>query len=84
MHSIFVDGLQNTRAWLSRHFIRPTEDYNTPDRMLKVKNLTTVILNKAYMELINWDGNNVFPEVIKIIIFILVLLFYSQILYFRS
>ncbi|XP_044734759.1 T-complex protein 11-like protein 1 [Chrysoperla carnea] len=63
---ITPDGLENTRAWLSRHFTPPTEDYNTPDRMLKVKNLTTVILNKAYMELINWDGNNVFPETLSL------------------
>lgn len=62
---MFSDGLENTRKWLLRHFDINNDNYSaSPDRVTRIRNITTTVLAEAYIELLDWDKNNQFPEVI--------------------
>lgn len=62
---MFVDGLQCTRKWLLRHLMNARNDdvkFSGEDKNA-VRNLTACILGEAYLELLEWDDLNPYPEV---------------------
>ncbi|XP_041970121.1 T-complex protein 11-like protein 1 [Aricia agestis] len=61
MLTISEDGLQHTREWLWRHvdtseLTLPVSDPNV------IRNVTAQTLAKAYLELLEWDDSNQYPE----------------------
>ena len=62
-----VDGLECTKQWLARSFERLsfTLDPGCQAEGTSQANLATpaAILNEAYMELLQWNDANIFPEV---------------------
>lgn len=61
--SVQPDGLEHTREWLLRHF---DKNASGPDRTTQVRNATTRALAEAYIELMEWDDNNEYPETLLI------------------
>lgn len=65
--NIHVDGLQYTRKWLMCHLtnvgrygILPSiEDKNA------IRNMTVCVLGEAYLELLEWDNSNPYPETVE-------------------
>lgn len=62
--NIQADGLQHTRTWLLQHVMNASND----DVMFKeegknaVQNVTASILGEAYLDLLEWDDVNPYPE----------------------
>jgi hypothetical protein len=63
---MFVDGLQCTRKWLMRHVKNAGNDdviFNGEDKNA-VHNLMESVLGQAYLELLEWNDLNPYPEVL--------------------
>ena len=64
-----IDGLQFAKAWLERAFLKYNADAAETASSQNASATTSspatpaAILNTAYMELLDWDENQVFPEV---------------------
>jgi hypothetical protein len=60
-----TDGLQHTRTWLLRHLQNVGEFGQLPDTEDRsaVHNVTVCVLGEAYIELLDWDSSNPYPEV---------------------
>lgn len=59
--------MENTRKWLLRHFDINNDNFSSsPDRVTKVRNVTASTLAEGYVELLEWDHNNQFPETLII------------------
>lgn len=61
---IQADGLQFTRRWLVEHlpkFRKNGEVFNLEDANA-IRNLTTSVMGEAYLELLDWNSNNSYPE----------------------
>ncbi|KAK2185731.1 hypothetical protein NP493_225g03047 [Ridgeia piscesae] len=63
-----IDGLQFAKAWLERAFLKYNADAAETASSQNASATTSspatpaAILNTAYMELLDWDENQVFPE----------------------
>ncbi|MPC60900.1 T-complex protein 11-like protein 1 [Portunus trituberculatus] len=55
------DGLELTRAWLLSH-VKP-EDLTVPDD-LEIRGVVNSVINRAYMELLSWPDEKMFPETV--------------------
>jgi hypothetical protein len=62
---MFVDGLQCTRKWLMRHLTNAGKDeiFSAEDKNA-VHNLMESVLGQAYLELLEWNDLNPYPEVL--------------------
>lgn len=62
---MFVDGLQYTRKWLLRHLMnaRNEDVICSGEDKNAVRNLTSSVLGEAYLELLEWNDSNPYPEV---------------------
>ncbi|CAK1542558.1 unnamed protein product [Leptosia nina] len=65
MLKVSEDGLQHTREWLQRHIDRtglstPVSDPNI------IRNVTAQTLARAYLELLEWDDSNNYPETLTL------------------
>lgn len=61
---MFVDGLQYTRKWLLQHLMNArNDDVIVSEDKIAIHNLTACILEEAYLELLEWDDLNPYPEV---------------------
>ncbi|XP_069682529.1 T-complex protein 11-like protein 1 isoform X2 [Periplaneta americana] len=61
---IQTDGLQYTRRWLVEHvmnFRKNGEVFNVEDANA-IRSLTTNVLGEAYLELLDWNNRNPYPE----------------------
>jgi len=62
--NIQADGLQHTRTWLLQHLMNTRNDDVVCKEEGKnaVHNLTASILGEAYLDLLEWDDVNPYPE----------------------
>ncbi|KAJ4447657.1 hypothetical protein ANN_09664, partial [Periplaneta americana] len=61
---LLADGLQYTRRWLVEHvmnFRKNGEVFNVEDANA-IRSLTTNVLGEAYLELLDWNNRNPYPE----------------------
>ncbi|KAJ8315429.1 hypothetical protein KUTeg_007579 [Tegillarca granosa] len=64
-----IDGLEFTKQWLKRSFEKLsdiTEPSATEGASSSSMGSPASILNEAYVELLNWDDNQIFPETLVI------------------
>ncbi|KAL3884124.1 hypothetical protein ACJMK2_030346 [Sinanodonta woodiana] len=64
-----VDGLEFTKEWLKRSFERLQHEAGQTPLEGATQNAPVTpaaVMNGAYMELLNWDENNVYPETLLI------------------
>ncbi|KAK3593201.1 hypothetical protein CHS0354_002727 [Potamilus streckersoni] len=64
-----VDGLEFTKEWLKRSFDRLQQEAGQTPLEGATQNTPVTpaaVMNGAYMELLNWDENNVYPETLLI------------------
>ena len=54
------DGLELTREWLVNH-VKP-EDIAAADD-LSMRNVVSLVINRAYLELLSWPDERLLPEV---------------------
>lgn len=62
--NIQADGLQYTRKWLLHHLMNARNDdviFSGEDKNA-VRNLTSSVLGEAYLELLEWNDLNPYPE----------------------
>ncbi|KDR14701.1 T-complex protein 11-like protein 1 [Zootermopsis nevadensis] len=60
---IQTDGLQYTRKWLLQHLMNARNyDVIVSEDKIAIHNLTACILEEAYLELLEWDDLNPYPE----------------------
>ncbi|VVD00337.1 T-complex protein 11-like protein 1 [Leptidea sinapis] len=59
------DGLQHTRAWLQRHIDKTGLGLPITDPNI-IRNVTAQTLAKAYLELLEWDNSNTYPETVTL------------------
>ncbi|OWF42739.1 T-complex protein 11-like protein 1 [Mizuhopecten yessoensis] len=58
-----IDGLELTKLWLKGCFDELTDEANTDQQAGATPSLTPAsVLNEAYMELLNWDRQKLYPE----------------------
>lgn len=62
----FVDGLETTRSWLIPHIDKSIPKPTESDPLF-LRNTCSQTLAKAYLELLEWDKNKPYPEVIILI-----------------
>ncbi|XP_072945318.1 T-complex protein 11-like protein 1 isoform X2 [Epargyreus clarus] len=65
MLKLSEDGLQYTREWLKRHIDKTGLSLPVTDQIV-VRNVTAQTLAKAYLELLEWDDKNDYPETVSI------------------
>ncbi|KAJ9601070.1 hypothetical protein L9F63_000805 [Diploptera punctata] len=65
--NVQTDGLQYTRKWLLRHLTKVGGygKYPSIEDKSAVHNMTVCILGEAYLELLDWDNSNPYPETIE-------------------
>lgn len=62
--NIQADGLQHTRTWLLQHLMnaRNNDEVCKEEGKNAIHNLTASILGEAYLDLLEWDDVNPYPE----------------------
>lgn len=65
-----IDGLKYTKKWLKRNFEKllksspsSTNAQGTSSSSEPSKPTPAAVLNEAYMETLNWNKDNIYPEV---------------------
>jgi hypothetical protein len=62
---MFVDGLKYTRKWLLRHLMNARNDDVILDEDKNAShNVMESVLGQAYLELLEWNDLNPYPEVL--------------------
>ncbi|CAG9782538.1 unnamed protein product [Diatraea saccharalis] len=65
MLKVSEDGLQHTKAWLTRNIDKTGLNLPITDQNI-IRNVTAQTLAKAYLELLEWDPDKEYPETVTL------------------